>query len=693
MKNLHIHSTVHRVCNHLRCAVLKPQITCLFLIATMMTVPAWAADSPSSGPSSSERMGGKRTKVEIETLTRQIRRTGSGRLSMGPSARWLEKSASAEERHASQKTFAHSVNAAAETIERIKGRSRRGLDISGETDELIHWRARIVSADAALRKTFDETAKRCAQMGLPEDILARHTAMVENHEMHFRTLMAHFDQLEGLEGAPATGRSVGDILSAIERLAAFLQTYQTIKAPPLTSYGLPHAVRIVPAPTVEKAEADIPTLSPTKQQSATGKPIFQKSTVPTSGDTESKDATITASAISGLPDTADLDATIDVQITQEIVDLAASLDQSPLEIYQYVHDRIDFEPYLGSRKGSQETLNQGAGNDYDQCSLLIALLRASEIPARYVRGTVEIPVAKALNWLGVDDAATAGSILTTVGMQGVSIVEGSDIVAIRFEHVWVEAFIPYANYRGIPVDGTGRMWVPMDPSIKSYSYQPGMDVLTEMGFDPEAFISDYITTYHEPSPVELMIEEIRDYLAVNHPELTYGDIVRTSAIDPENMAFIPGALPFRILSIDDDFAEIPSDKRYSIRFHLYNGGTTFIDYTADLPAIAGKRVTISYIPSTQADEDVISAYGGMYSTPPYLVHLKPVLKIDGLEAAMSVSSIGMGETHNSDMHFTTPTGETNEMPVVANSIIAGTYQAIGIDSGRIDPQIFMPCGR
>ena len=67
-----------------------------------------------------------------------------------------------------------------------------------------------------------------------------------------------------------------------------------------------------------------------------------------------------------------------------------------------------------------------------------------------------------------------------------------------------------------------------------------------------------------------------------------------------------------------------------------------------------------------------------------------MLKIDGNDVAVGTGSIGMGLTHSSDMHFITPVGETNEMPVVSNTIIAGTYQAIGLDTGRIDPEIFMP---
>ena len=39
-------------------------------------------------------------------------------------------------------------------------------------------------------------------------------------------------------------------------------------------------------------------------------------------------------------------------------------------------------------------------NDFDTASLLIALLRTSGISARYVYGTVEIPIDKVMNWVG-----------------------------------------------------------------------------------------------------------------------------------------------------------------------------------------------------------------------------------------------------------------------------------------------------
>ena len=108
----------------------------------------------------------------------------------------------------------------------------------------------------------------------------------------------------------------------------------------------------------------------------------------------------------------DLDPTIDVQITQEIIDKANELGTAQA-MYEFVRNECEFQPYYGSQKGSVETLRQRAGNDYDLASLLIALLRASGIPARYAEGQVELSAEQASNWLAVDDPAVAGSILFT----------------------------------------------------------------------------------------------------------------------------------------------------------------------------------------------------------------------------------------------------------------------------------------
>ena len=88
----------------------------------------------------------------------------------------------------------------------------------------------------------------------------------------------------------------------------------------------------------------------------------------------------------------------------------------PVKIYEYLRNNFDYEPYYGSLKGSQQTLYEKAGNDFDLASLLIALLRVSGIKARYVYGEIIVPIDRVKGWLGVNDPWVAGNILATSGI-------------------------------------------------------------------------------------------------------------------------------------------------------------------------------------------------------------------------------------------------------------------------------------
>src|SRR5260370_16311762 len=119
---------------------------------------------------------------------------------------------------------------------------------------------------------------------------------------------------------------------------------------------------------------------------------------------------------------ADTAPTEDVQITQAIRDLATSLGNNPVKIYNWVRNNIQFIPSYGSIQGSDMTLQTKRGNAFDTASLLIALLRAASIPARYVYGTIEVQADKAMTWAGgaiVPQAAT--SLMSQGGIPAVAI--------------------------------------------------------------------------------------------------------------------------------------------------------------------------------------------------------------------------------------------------------------------------------
>jgi transglutaminase-like putative cysteine protease len=90
--------------------------------------------------------------------------------------------------------------------------------------------------------------------------------------------------------------------------------------------------------------------------------------------------TLPDAALPATPVAGDLAQTEDVQITPAIQALADSLGKNPVKIYNWVRNNIEFLPTYGSIQGADMTLSTRRGNAFYTASLLIGLLRASNIP-------------------------------------------------------------------------------------------------------------------------------------------------------------------------------------------------------------------------------------------------------------------------------------------------------------------------
>jgi transglutaminase-like putative cysteine protease len=522
--------------------------------------------------------------------------------------------------------------------------SQQGASLVESHQKLGLFVERLTAATPTARRALAGTGDRLVALKLDAAIRARHRESLKAFDRGSERLRAALaDVVAGKQGA-------------LDAAVALMRELKFRNPSPLLNAGLPFERRVVEAPTLTREQADA---APADAALAAPAAIPQAL---------------------ALPAPADLAPTPDVQLTPAIRAKAAELGNSPQAIYEFVRNRVAFQPYLGSRKGAAQTLAQLRGNDTDQASLLIALLRAAGIPSRYVRGTVEMTPHAVQTWLGVDDAATAASILTTAGLDGLAIVTGPEVVAIRSTHVWVEAYVPYTNYRGIPNDATGATWVPLAPSFKASTVTPGEDVLAAMGFDIDAFIAGYISTFIEPSPLEKLALDIQAHLDATDPGKTVADIERRRVVAGQLLGLLPSTPPYQVLSVTHRLSELEDAKRYKVRFHLYNGGVNLIDHTVRLIDLAGRRLTIEYIGATPADQATIDSFGGIYETPPSLVNVKPVLEIDGVAVAAATNAIGMGRTHNSDMQFIQAAGASNAQPLVQNEIIAGNGQAIAFDT-------------
>ncbi|HYK74647.1 MAG TPA: transglutaminase domain-containing protein [Pseudoneobacillus sp.] len=399
----------------------------------------------------------------------------------------------------------------------------------------------------------------------------------------------------------------------------------------------------------------------------------------------------------------DLAETPETKLTSKIKELADSL-KTPVKIYEYVKNNIDFVPYYGSRKGATGTLHQMTGNDYDQASLLISMLRYKDIPARYVNGTVQVPIEKVKSWTGAPTPEAAIKVISSLGIPTVSLVSGGKIIGARFEHTWVEAYVPYENYRGIGAKKGKKIWVPLDPSFKQYKVEKGLDILEITGVSEEQIVDAFKMKGNESiygssisnldisdlsSFIDGSTEKIEQYIADHHLEDTDAkELIGGKRIIPENLGLLPVTLPYKTVTVLSETNTIPLSSSEKIGFSIKGNDPFNLNFTGEddfhvefrAVELYGKRITLSWIPATQEDEEIIEEYGGLFKTPAYMLQLKPQLKADGGIIAEG-KAVGFGNRQQ----FTIAMGHAGR-PVenVINPVTAGGFYSISFDYGKID---------
>ncbi|MGH9553288.1 MAG: hypothetical protein ACRD3W_28160, partial [Terriglobales bacterium] len=101
-----------------------------------------------------------------------------------------------------------------------------------------------------------------------------------------------------------------------------------------------------------------------------------------------------------------------------IAELARALKNDADLIFQYVYNNIDFAPMFGVQKGAFGAIVDGIGGPFDQCMLLVALLRQAGYTANYVFGQIQLTPAQLENWLGVGiaDSGPSSNLLANAGI-------------------------------------------------------------------------------------------------------------------------------------------------------------------------------------------------------------------------------------------------------------------------------------
>ena len=310
-----------------------------------------------------------------------------------------------------------------------------------------------------------------------------------------------------------------------------------------------------------------------------------------------------------------------------IKSLAQTLGHNPHKIYQWVHDNIYYVPTQGSVQGAQDTLDKKSGNAVDTASLLIALLRASNIPARYATGQVDIPTAQALNWVGgAQTVDAAQQIWGQGGVQTTALMSGGQAKALRIQHTWVEALIQYHPGRGArhtPGQSQPDTWVPLDASYKQYTFKTGMDLQTAVPLDAQALLSAAqqgadtnpaegwvrnLNTTALQSQLSNYQARLKTYIdSQNAGQSTVGDVLgaRQATIDP--LPYLAGTLPYTIKTRSQTHSDLPASSKAQFKYEIYAdarsaawGDSPLLSWKTPTAAIAGKKITLAWVAASTA---------------------------------------------------------------------------------------------
>ncbi|WP_224250316.1 transglutaminase-like domain-containing protein, partial [Hyalangium gracile] len=391
----------------------------------------------------------------------------------------------------------------------------------------------------------------------------------------------------------------------------------------------------------------------------------------------------------------------EVELSPEILTKAQELGTAKAA-YDFVKNETRLDWYYGSLKGSTQTLRERRGNDADLSALLVALLRAQGTPARFVHGTVELSVEQIAASLGMLtgeevvklDAATAGgaafslspekSAQVTQALNAAAIpyeplVRGGRVAAVKLVRVWVEAYVDFAEYRGVGSGKVGRQWVALETTLtgqaKAAATPPVLDSLTSLGETPDTLTATWLSAPTQQSMVEFVRGRVESYLSAQRPDIFYSQVQWTVVPRREELPLLPGSLPYQVHSVHGESAFLPESLQQRVRLTARNEAGPLFELTLPFHQLTGHRTVLTHVPATETDRQLIELAGGLYAAPASLVEVRPVVRINGREVAAASRGVGLGTPYQWSMEVLLPGGGSRR---IDNRVVAGNVVAIGV---------------
>ncbi len=633
--------------------------------------------------------------------------TSGGVFSIASAAQEAVKKGKAKEQQQQKKSEAAEERFARLTEELEQTLADTKADVEKKRQRLKSGRGEIETLDKDIRKQFAETEKKLRDAKLPAEILERHRKFVKHYDDNLAELKRNIE---------TENQTDTELDTSLKKTREYLENEKAPVehrkiAPKSLSHSATKPVKREPRLNKEDFEKE---LKKDKHAWRYEKRIMVAATGSLAGLLAPAPESQTP------PNADDLAETIEVQFTPEIKAKAQELGYDSLRIYEWVRNNIEYIPTYGSIQGADQCLKTKQGNDLDTASLLIALLRASGIHARYAYGTIELPIDKAMNWTGgMTDPLATIDLLASAGIPVKPIISGGSIKKLQLEHAWVEAWIDYIPSRGARHKaGQGDTWIPLDASFKQRTSTNGVDLATAVPFDTQTFVNQLTgsATINEPENYATNVQcssvsqyqdtfrtGVQNYLASTQANATMGDLLGSSKLVEQSFPFLLGTLPYETIVKAGSYVEVPASLRHSVTFELVNNDTNSANYSekslslnVSLPKLVGKRVTLSYSPATAVDEAVIAAYAPRAhadgtpitlneypsSLPAYLAQVKGELRVDGVVIASGLD-VNLSGYEQFTIRMNTPGLPDGSQELF---IKAGEYLGIAFGSGPVSIQ-------
>jgi len=290
----------------------------------------------------------------------------------------------------------------------------------------------------------------------------------------------------------------------------------------------------------------------------------------------------------------------------------------------------------------------------------------------------DIETAKHLT--GIESERELAAFFQKAGIPYKTYVSGGRISNIRIGHIFVETFVPYSNYRGAVIDEQGKTWIALDTSIKVLGYTENIPAALPDGISIPEIRDAYLAAVQTLTPLEYL----RQVITQGDPDTAYQDFLRTRTLIPETLKILPASLQFKEIAITHEYTRIPDDLMHSVRFLAsQTPSESFFDITLPAHGLSNRSVALTYEPETVEDQEIINSYGGLSNTPAYLVHLRPVLTVEGERLAVGTGGLPMGEDYTLSMKLISPNGTVH----IENTHITGNLSVMGIVSqNAIEPE-------